>query len=446
MPILFVHGVNTRNSDKDYYRSVAARKTMFEKLVVPALKNPGFTVADDVYWGDLGVRFGWGLASIPSSDLQSLGGPVDGNLNADLLALLADAADEIPPTDLQALGTSDPPAVAAVKAKRPGDLVRAMLAPAMLSYDPIRPNPAPGLDAAAQSKLKTEGEGLALLMIATERVAEKVNKNPELLAAAPGTSVLDKIAAAARAELNSMSPAPRETDVQGLGGIGDFVSKPLKWAGEQIGILTNAAKATVQRVKDTSARGASLLVLKGARDDLSRKGLRFLGDVFEYLHRGRAVPPSISERVTDAVKAAAATATERSEPFVLVTHSFGAMIVYDALASGRLNESTVDLWITAGAQTSLFAEMALFQASAPLASGAAAPKALGKPANVGRWLNFYDAADVLSYLHEPVFGTDAVTDISVRDGANLSNAHGHYFLAVSFYERIAQELRALETQ
>jgi hypothetical protein len=415
---------------------------MFEELVIPAVRQAGFSVAADVYWGDLGVRFGWGLASVPSSDLQSLGS-IGNKENLELLSLLASAADQQTSTDVQALGAGDSQTVTALASNRPGDLVRAMCSPRMLSYEPAQPNAGSALTTEVQATLEAEGEGLALLMIAAERAAEKVDKNPALLSGAPGTSVLDRIAAVTRAELEGLTPAPVDTDIQGLGGIGGVVSKPFRWAGDRIASLTNAAKATAQRVKETSARGASLLVLQATRADLSQKGIRFLGDVFEYLHRGRSVHPSISTRVTDAVKAAAATAHARSEPLVLVTHSFGAMIVYDALTSGKLDGVTIDLWVTVGAQTSLFAEMALFEPSSPPDAGSALPKPLGKPANVGTWLNFYDAADVLSYLHEPVFGKDAVTDISVRSGANLANAHGHYFLTVSFYERIAQELRAL---
>ena len=66
---------------------------------------------------------------------------------------------------------------------------------------------------------------------------------------------------------------------------------------------------------------------------------------------------------------------------------------------------------------------------------------LGKPGAVNRWLNYYDAADVFSYLAEPVFGADAVTDIEVSEGANLKNAHGAYVSEPSFYHSVADALR-----
>ena len=74
MPLVFVHGVNTRCTDEDYSRAAAARKTMFEQIVAPAVAKrgfPEFSVADDIYWGDLGVAFGWNLRSwlIPLSQV-----------------------------------------------------------------------------------------------------------------------------------------------------------------------------------------------------------------------------------------------------------------------------------------------------------------------------------------------------------------------------------------
>jgi hypothetical protein len=123
----------------------------------------------------------------------------------------------------------------------------------------------------------------------------------------------------------------------------------------------------------------------------------------------------------------------------VVTHSFGSIIFYDALTSGGLDGVEVKLWVSAGAQTSLFAEMALYRASNPNLP-TAQQLVLGKPAQVEKWVNFYDAADILSYVHEPVFGTPAVTDVEVREGANLATAHGHYFLTDSFYQRVSAEM------
>ncbi|HWF08086.1 MAG TPA: hypothetical protein VG297_06470 [Bryobacteraceae bacterium] len=439
MPILFIHGVNTRKSDEDYFRTMAARKKMFEQYVVPVAqkKHPAFRVADDVYWGDLGVDFRWGFESIPESGLQSLGASDQGapRQNDDLVALLA--TSDAKPSDVQSLGSADSPAVGELAARRPGDLVRAVYSPPALSYEPVVPNPKPDLDAAAQKKATQEGEELGLMMIAAENVARNAEKDATILDPPPGKTVLDQIQALTAIELQKVEPAPppaADIDVQGLGT--NIFKRSYDWANKRMGAMVAAAKATATSLVNTGQRGASLLALQAKRDDVSRKGLRFLGDVFEYLHRGRAANDSIIVRVVDAVKSAAFA----GEPLVVVTHSFGSEILYDALTSGRLEDLKIDLWVTAGAQTSLFGEMALFEKSD---KSVKAPKVLGRPGQVTRWINFWDAADILSYLHAPIFGKDAVTDYTVRDGANLGNAHGHYFLTVAFYETIAQELGTL---
>jgi hypothetical protein len=182
--------------------------------------------------------------------------------------------------------------------------------------------------------------------------------------------------------------------------------------------------------------------LKQFRDGVSRKGLRFLGDVFVYLHHGRTAASNIYQRVQKGLLSLNTTPGKegKREPFVLVTHSFGSEIVYDLLTSGDLDDLTIDLWVTAGAQTSLFAEMQLFSGMELPLPADTRNYVLGRPANVRKWINFYDAADVLSYLHEPVFGKDAVKDIQVRAQANLSNAHGHYFADPEFYRQIAHEI------
>ena len=86
MAIVFVHGVNTRDSDSDYQQAVGARRVLFDKLsgsVLPKDRFGSFATVDDVYWGDLGVQFAWKLQSIPKTQtLQSLGAdeaPVAGN-------------------------------------------------------------------------------------------------------------------------------------------------------------------------------------------------------------------------------------------------------------------------------------------------------------------------------------------------------------------------------
>src|SRR5260370_12643489 len=117
MPLVFIHGVNTRSTDEDSARAVVARTTMFEQLVVPALVKrgfPEFSVADDIYWGDLGVGFGWHLRSIPDTKvLQSLGPEAEAAQNLDIMQLVSEAQPS--PNGVEKLGPEFPLAAAANK-------------------------------------------------------------------------------------------------------------------------------------------------------------------------------------------------------------------------------------------------------------------------------------------------------------------------------------------
>ena len=116
MPLLFVHGVNNRASDCDYFQDRGMRREMFDRLVASELRErfPGFAVLDEAYWGDLGVKYNWGLQSVPSTAVLKSLGPGEETLapaplaNAELLELLEEFTAEpvapAPPPGVDVLG------------------------------------------------------------------------------------------------------------------------------------------------------------------------------------------------------------------------------------------------------------------------------------------------------------------------------------------------------
>lgn len=443
MPLVFVHGVNTRSADEDYARSVAARKAMFEQLVVPNIAKrgfPGFSVADDIYWGDLGVGFGWNLRSIPATKvLQSLGAEPAAGQNLDIFGLVLDTQPKA--SGVQTLGAPQP--LVAAAQQNPGMLVRAIFAPEADLFAP-REVQAPGqaLNAADAAKAANQGEHLGLMLIAVEEFAVAAEQNKALVEGTTDTEVLGKIKAGVLDRYRQLAEPKLQAAKSGTQHLGSAgFGSAIGWALDHLNGAIDAADRAAKSALATTQRAASLAALKDRRDGLSRRGLRFLGDVFVYLHHGRTGAEAIFERVKARLLALNGNKNERNErePFVLVTHSFGSEIVYDLLTSDALPDLTIDLWVTVGAQTSLFAEMLLFSGMPALPKETSA-FTLGRPASVKKWINFYDAADVLSYLHEPIFGKAAVTDIEVRAQANVTNAHGHYFVDPGFYQRIAAEL------
>ena len=69
MPILYVHGVNTRSRDGFF-----ALKPYLQRYVAPAISaDPNAVLIDDVYWGDVAAQFAWDGASRPRSRLLGQG-------------------------------------------------------------------------------------------------------------------------------------------------------------------------------------------------------------------------------------------------------------------------------------------------------------------------------------------------------------------------------------
>ena len=112
-----------------------------------------------------------------------------------------------------------------------------------------------------------------------------------------------------------------------------ILSGGVGWTRDHLKQTVNDAAAYAKKAAMATARGASLGLAKWLRDPVSRKGLRFLGDVLVYLHHGRTPSPSIYERVREGLLALKPKDGE-GEPMVVVTHSFGSEILYDLLTSG----------------------------------------------------------------------------------------------------------------
>jgi hypothetical protein len=435
MPLVFIHGVNTRSADEDYDRTKAARQVMFDQLIAKHVRQvcPDFRVANDIYWGDLGVGFLWRLRSVPDIRLKEEQGPeIDKLRNPDLLNVVA--GDGGP--GIVRKQTEQPIADAAKR--DPAGLVRAIFAGEADRFAP--PSIPRTASSTVEQTAEAQGRNLGLLFIAVERFAREAAANPALIDGETDSEVLQKIQTGLRAEYQKVynEAKPEATGqpaagVEHLGRISDALNWTLNYMKETVAEAGDYAKQAAL----AAARDSSLALAKLARDPVTRKTLRFMGDVFVYLHHGR-IEPGIYDRVKTGLLALRPNDPVK-DPLVIVTHSFGSTILYDLLTSGALQELTIDLWATAGAQTSLFAEMRLFAAMPSDIPKNTDDYTLGRPRNVRKWINFYDPADALSYKHQPVFGD--VTDIRVDDQANLTNAHGHYFVTTSFYEQLLSQLQ-----
>jgi hypothetical protein len=112
----------------------------------------------------------------------------------------------------------------------------------------------------------------------------------------------------------------------------------------------------------------------------------------------------------------------------------GGNVVFDLLSNLR-TELSCDVLVTVGSQVGLFAELGLLPAVAdPQTAGDRQPR----PANIGRWINVFDACDVLSFATAGIF--DGTEDFVYSTGSGAVRSHSAYFLRPSFFRRLARHL------
>ncbi len=150
-----------------------------------------------------------------------------------------------------------------------------------------------------------------------------------------------------------------------------------------------------------------------------------VGDIIRYQSRGREVRNFIAHRV-DATGAS-----------VLLTHSLGGIAAVDWLASPEYvahcetGGRKIDTLITVGSQAPYFYEM---DALVSRRYGEGLPETFPR-----RWLNFYDPADFLSYLAEPVFPRHA-RDVAVDNRQPFPESHSAYWNNATVWTAIATAL------
>jgi hypothetical protein len=198
----------------------------------------------------------------------------------------------------------------------------------------------------------------------------------------------------------------------------------------------NDTAMTIEDILDQQLGGERGKVIRSLRDQALtsalRHGLRvrvmpglslFLGDVMAWFRNRDAILELVEEAVVRAGTA---------DPVVLIGHSLGGIIAFEYCVQASRD---IELLATVGSQVGFFGELGVLNLASRLPDGK-----LPVPVRLGRWYNYYDPDDALSFLAAPVF--DRVADIEIDTRAPFPIAHSEYWHLRDTYEKLTAVVSA----
>ncbi|MCK6452171.1 MAG: hypothetical protein L6R19_15175 [Alphaproteobacteria bacterium] len=409
MTIVYIHGVKVRDPQQGVRLEKPFRRWLAPKISVNGAE-PDYI---PVYWGDAAARFRWELDARPRTALLGMGG----GTGFPGLGSLREASARTP---------LDQPAGGAAAS---GPVLGATPAAPAASAPPLSSVP-----------VARRGDFLADLYLAA-RPRSAARRDP--LAEEPFVAAIADAAASVAAEWDK-AIAAEQTEAARAARLVQAVDAAL--AGDKL-LAMGALQDWMSRAGETLTRAASWpgdavsTVFAELRPVLNEFVAYFVGDVLAYVHGREAGgrPGEIPRRVLDALKSAHRRKKRTGEPIVVVTHSMGGQLFYDAVtffaaSEPKLAELEIDHWISCGAQVSFFAELGLFKGQPDTRK----PHRLQRPAAIAAWTNFYDRNDLVGFVMEPVFA--GVKDVEYDTGYGLAFAHTGFLARPSFFEAIADRI------
>lgn len=390
MPIVFIHGVNNRDS-KDYQQEVVARNGFLQEIIGPALGlNKVKAKVFNPYWGGFGAQFAWGMSVLPQRGMEYQTFGRDGSIKGQ---------DEV---ELVLSSTTIDGKLTLVE------------------------NARKNLSAVVDALYTT-----AMCEVATEEDAQKLAKSYLIVSA-----YVDK------------NPSPEWLYKEGIVDTNFtdelFYHAEVSEEHEAFGSgILDSIKEGLSRLGSALPRAGTQLLERVGREKLNLVVARFAGDAFVYLKkRGtKESPGDIVSTVLQDLNAAKSYALDNSEDnkLIVIAHSFGGEIIYDIMTFFD-PDLEIDCLITVGSQVGLFAEMQLYvESETNMPKNPPPPEGhIPKPVNLKRWINVFDLSDVFSYRVEPVFSD--CSDFQYDTGYSVLGSHSGYFLRPSFYKRLASRL------
>jgi hypothetical protein len=402
MPIIYMHGVNTR--DTKHFEPV---EEYLRRIVAPMIAHdPDNVSIRPANWFQLCEPPKWEGISRPST-LLGQGAEIE---RSELLdAIIAKVPQAPAPSSAFTSGQTTAPTQHA-------------------RLDGLSDEDLADLIAVSVASNSVDGLRRARIGIAADRVARDPAIRAKLKAAKELDTQLIILSDAIRDDVERQSTLAGQGALDFLRGMRDRVSEGLS-----------------RTISSPVAAGS--LIAGELRPKLNDFVTRFLGDVLFYMtRRGTAAAPGPIPKVLIDELAIAQTNKEArgGEPIVLLTHSMGGQIAYDVVTSflpAASSKIKVDFWCATASQVGFFEELNML-----LASSAKYSKATGTPAplagaNLGHWWNVWDRNDIISFTTEGIFAK-GIDDEEYWSGTSLAAAHGGYLERPSFYRRFAEKLQA----
>ncbi len=444
MPLVFVHGVNTRRGETAPEQKIFDNRVEFFKQQFREVAFPGTPKLDvrAPYWGHLGAQFArdlkciphdaghgfetLGLDSLESAPLEEITAAfLDGELGLDQevqdnpILTLARRRGMPAAIDLLFAGASAAP-VNVNMIEEPHKMPEAArLAKAALEYAAANPDPA---------WLGTVADDRAFIDQLLEETKGAMEADPKFETLGIGNTLGGWLKGAAAGIKKAATKVAGIATGAVIGGFG--------------GVVVGAAAGGGTK----SSRQAFMLASRYIRPAASTFIARFFGDVFKYMQNRQPVIDEILKDIDAAAQARDAAIAERKkqeeagqrigeldDKLILVGHSFGGILLFDTLTHFRPNLEC-DLLVTVGSQVALFAEISLFANQAPLNAAFQAKTAAPRPKNIKRWINVFDLTDYVGFGVNEVF--TGAKDFAFEADAYPIISHGAYFDTPSLYVRL----------
>jgi len=402
MPIIYMHGVNTR--DPKHFAPV---REYLQRIVAPTIApDPDNVSIRSADWFQLCDEPKWGGISRPRTVLLGHGAQSERN------ELIDTIVENVPRV------TAPTSSLTSGHATSPGQTARIDMLPDLDLADLIAVSaPTPDMDALQRARIG----------ISADRVARDPVVRDNLKAAKNLDDQLKIVADAVRADVE------RQSTLVAAGALDVFRN------------MRDRVSESISRTLSKPAVAATLLAGE-LRPTLNDFVTRFLGDVLFYITRRGlpGAPGSIPKVLLDELVTAQINKEARGgEPIVLLTHSMGGQIAYDVVTSflpASRSSIKVDFWCATASQVGFFEELNMFLASSKDFSKATGRKTPLFSNHLGHWWNVWDHNDIISFTTKGIFA-EGVDDEEFWTGMSVAAAHGGYLERPSFYRLFAEKLK-----